>query len=890
MERLLCNACSAWLLLIVPIGQATGTPAKAPRGLWLTPRHSVNNQARADVVAHMRQAPREVWRMQTGGSVGYARAVRSGERDTALILVGNALELRHWTGETIWRNARSGISSVLHVANFDARGGDEVCVLTDARTVALLDLDTGRELWKWRSEPSTIISGHKFHATPRGMRFICYPAYSLNGYCFDFAESREQPRLVWQHDYTGKYAAGFGPTIVLKDMDGDDEPDIVLSGKVSHVYQAVVDINTGDIKADTYYEAEPGAPLPMGRPYGLLHAVSLAQGQRPTIALASCQVEEYLGVAHYDGSGKLGRSWGKFIEKDWPEDHLELRPQITSLADLRGTGAIELVIGVWDGIRWSTYVIDPRQGFEARRGTLEGLYYWGCHDFDGDGSEEIVVSREVNRRNSRSTTLEVFSGKTLQPVATMDDAAIVTSADSPLPDDISFNSLRQNPLFLRTTSGERGTLVRRYDGHDELGTFFWTPLDGAGGAARRISDAGVARVDATVDSLLLTDSSGRIQRYAGNLQPIGSKLMTSGRACQPLVWAVGDKVELIVDVAGGALVGGVPDFASDGQLRNRWRVQGTLPAAHIDVHGQSRLVAADLDDVDHPAALIYAGPITAESTPQRVPLEFPPYLGLVPYGDEFSLIVNLQTGVHTMALASYDVAGRLQWQDRTQGAHPRPPAAADLDGDGRCEIVADDHGNLRIYNSDGTVTATDKGWPPAYTIPIVGPFGPLGAMSVVRASGILGLSLIDTSARPVWLSPTAIWRHFNSRAAVANIDGKGTWCAGSLAEDGNFECIDLSTGKIRWSLDLRAAPNATSVVAGDLDASGGDEFLLGLPDGRLVCLIETSGEGSILWQHSFDAAVTNPIIADIDQDGVGEIVVSTLDGYVRILCGTKQTP
>ena len=210
-----------------------------------------------------------------------------------------------------------------------------------------------------------------------------------------------------------------------------------------------------------------------------------------------------------------------------------------------------------------------------------------------------------------------------------------------------------------------------------------------------------------------------------------------------------------------------------------------------------------------------------------------------------------------------------------------------MDGDGHFEVVADDHGVLRIYGADGTVTATDKGWPPAYTIPIAGPFGRAGETCILRASGIASASLVDRGAKPVWQTPFPTWRHYGSIAAVANIDGRGKWCAGSLAEDGNFECFDISTGAIRWTLDLHAAPNATSVAAGNLNGIRGDEFLLGLQDGRLICLTEEAGKGAIVWQKLFDAAVANPIISDIDRDGAAEVVISTSDGNVRVLSGAK---
>jgi len=79
----------------------------------------------------------------------------------------------------------------------------------------------------------------------------------------------------------------------------------------------------------------------------------------------------------------------------------------------------------------------------------------------------------------------------------------------------------------------------------------------------------------------------------------------------------------------------------------------------------------------------------------------------------------------------------------------------------------------------------------------------------------------------------------------------------------------------------------TSVVAGDVDGDGADEFLTGLPDGRLLCLKEVQAKGTILWEKQLEAAIANPILADIDGDGSAEILLSTADGFVRILAPEK---
>ncbi len=875
--------------------------ASIPVGLWMTPRKDSMNQARSDIAGHMTTAPAEVWSMTTGGDVSFARNVKVHGQDAVVLQAGSTLQLAFWNGEIVWRKDKLGVTEVIRIDEFDGSGTTSVFLKTDPRTVILIDLATGEELWRWQSEPSTFIAGYKFQRTPTGLRFYCFPTYSLNGYCFDFSGNSGNPKLLWQTNYSGKYGTGFGPSIILKDMDEDGKLDIVLSGKTPPrgLYQAVIETDTGAIKCDTHYDPDPTSWYPLGRPYGLLQAVPYAKNQLPNILLVSCQVEEYLASTRNEDGKKLSQIWGKFIMKEWPKNDLELRPQITSLADVQGEGSVELVVGLWNGKAWRTLVIDPAQGYAAQRGNLEGYYFWGCYDIDGDGVPEIIVSSESERRTARATTLLAISGKTLRPIAKVANARIFSSTDSPLPDDITYMANRRNPIFLKNDAGIGGILIRKFEGHNESRISFWGGKSGSSIRTYPLAEADCTRADVYDNQLILADGKGGVQRFGEDLKPLGAKLAVRGRTCKPLVCGMVERREMVVDVAGGFLLGGTPDLSHNEKLNHAWKVVGSMPVMHLDRQGRSRLVAFDLSDseglllgkiavqqVYSPALLVYEMPVVPSRKPFRIPLSDPPYVGLVAYGNDFRVMANMQTGVHTNTQATYDAVGRTRWQDKEHGTHPHVAAAADLYENGEFEVIADDHGELRIYNSVGAVVAYDKGWPPAYTMPIVGKFRSDSKQYILRASGILGMTLVDGNAKTVWQIKTAeaqLWRYFKSLGAIGDTAGNGELTLGVLAEDGVFECIETASGAIRWSLDLKSLPSDTSVVAGDLDGNGKDEFLLGLPDGKLVCISEQAGKGQVLWRKEFDSGVANPIIADVDGDGLAEIIVSTFDGRVRIL-------
>ena len=881
------------LLLASPLISSGANPDLT--GLWMQPRMDSTNKARADVSGDMKTAPKEVWRLSTGGEVGYARAVtlRGGKR-AALILAGAGLELKTWEGVTLWRNNREDIRSIMWVGDFDGGGTLEIMALCNTRRAALYDLETGRKCWSWDAPASSNLIRSQFCKTPSGLRFITFPTYSVKGFCFDFSGNPEKPALLWEKDYTGRYTTGYGPSIVLKDMTGDGKPEIVLASKYCEQkerktsYHAVIDIETGDVLREVQAEPDKTAPVDLGRPYGLLKAVDLSGDSFPEVTVVSCQVEEYLELSRNAGDRGLEQLWGKYIEKDWPVDDKELRPQVTSLSDVDGDGAVELVLGLWDSESWRTVVIDPMKGFESRKASLPGVYFWGCHDVTGDGVPEIIVSDETKRLTSRVTTLRAVDGKTFRVAASLENAAIFISGDSDLPDDTDFKALRRNPVSIIRDDGVAGIIVRQFSSRTETGAFLWGGKPGTGIRTYPIAGAGFSRIDYHDGILLLTDRTGSIQRFDGRLKPVGKKLASAGRSCLPLVWNAHGIRELVVPMAGGILAGIVPDLSGGNKFQRRWEVKGGMPALHRDARGVDRLSVADMEDPDNPTAAVYRAPVHSDRQPLRIPLQHSPYVGMVPFGDDYCLLVNLSTGVHTNAFACYDDGGKLLWESRDHGAHPRLPAIADLNGDHLPEVISDDHGEVRIYDArGGDLTGGDygKGFiPPAYVLPMVDRFKPGGEVRILGTSGFGGVSLRTADAKLLWKLGKNEYQYYWGLGAVGNVDGSGELRLGIMSEDCTLDCIDVEAGTVRWSVDLGKDSGIGSVIAADVDGDGRDEFIAGLPDGRLVAVKDQEGAGGrILWEKSFDSAVSNAIFADVDGDSRGEIVLSTSDGFVRIV-------
>ena len=173
----------------------------------------------------------------------------------------------------------------------------------------------------------------------------------------------------------------------------------------------------------------------------------------------------------------------------------------------------------------------------------------------------------------------------------------------------------------------------------------------------------------------------------------------------------------------------------------------------------------------------------------------------------------------------------------------------------------------------------------AHAQPVIGPYGPQGELRIVMTPGFSAIETLDAAGERIALQPMEHYNDFCPRAAaVGRAEPPHGWVAGVVSAHGVFCCIGVETCQDRWRLGIgcdRSAP--IGVCVADVDGDGCGEFLVGLPDGRLLAIAERYREGRILWAVEFDAAVTDCIAADVLGDGELALVVETDDGWVRIL-------
>jgi hypothetical protein len=257
-------------------------------------------------------------------------------------------------------------------------------------------------------------------------------------------------------------------------------------------------------------------------------------------------------------------------------------------------------------------------------------------------------------------------------------------------------------------------------------------------------------------------------------------------------------------------------------------------------------------------------------------------------------LLDGRTGAVVRRQEKATMPGQFSW-----GYAGIPPAVADLDGDGLDELislypvcfwVADGRSGRLASGVELASRKTLPAWA-AYGEPMIHSFTGSRRPEVLLDSQYL-LALLDTNGAPIWhgvgradfptstgegnVGQTTAFKH-----ALVDLEGDGNFAIVSAGYADGVRAMDPRDGKVLWSL-AAPAPTGPRVVAADIDGRKGDEVLYAAGH-KLVAITGSRRAGQILWQWTGPANLSMPAIADVDGDGLAEIVVQAADGSVWCL-------
>lgn len=310
-----------------------------------------------------------------------------------------------------------------------------------------------------------------------GLEVACSSGHMDTGYgrayLFGFDKGASPGELIWAtDDLKHQYA----PCLVLADVDGDGNKEIVLS---PHYRVQVLDGRTGAVK----YEV----PWQVGRNYGILLAQNIDDDPGAEVLIV-CDFVLHVDMLKFD-DGRPRHVWGhRYMIPDQGgirEKFMHVGP--APLQDLDDDGRLELVYNVLNehgDDQWHLVIRDAQSG-EVRVDSA-GWFLWGLRDLDGDGLWEIICSRTVAKRPARFDKLRLlrlrygrlrpaWHGFNLavprQSVPMPENAATIAEDGTLAPVTLDIDGDGQEELVLQTCDGKgkRATTLLAIGGDDKGG-------------------------------------------------------------------------------------------------------------------------------------------------------------------------------------------------------------------------------------------------------------------------------------------------------------------------------------------------------------------------------------------------------------------------------------
>ena len=215
------------------------------------------------------------------------------------------------------------------------------------------------------------------------------------------------------------------------------------------------------------------------------------------------------------------------------------------------------------------------------------------------------------------------------------------------------------------------------------------------------------------------------------------------------------------------------------------------------------------------------------------------------------------------------------------------PAVADIDGDGSLEIIqpaASD--SVFCFEIDGSRT---PGWPiytenRCYSSPSVGDVDGDGDLEVAITSKAWRTWIFDHegNALPGWPKEPAINGDFPPSPVLADLSGNGELELIQVSSTGEIWVWDYAGNTLAgWPVQLGGNSKSSPAVA-DVDGDAGLEIIVGCDDGRLYAF-DDDGELLNGWPIQTDAEIYgSPAVDDLDGDGDNEVVIGGMDTNVYV--------
>lgn len=242
----------------------------------------------------------------------------------------------------------------------------------------------------------------------------------------------------------------------------------------------------------------------------------------------------------------------------------------------------------------------------------------------------------------------------------------------------------------------------------------------------------------------------------------------------------------------------------------------------------------------------------------------------------------------TGGLTAPYVAWKLNFESTASPASVSPPAAADLDGDGRVELVYGEGVELvaverpwqrrrwtfSVRNSGGLILMT-----PA-VIDVDGDRRADIFFAPYQMSGASTFYRMNSRGQVVWTFQAKAYASYAS-PAVVDLEGQGRYTVIFADTQGNVYALDAAAGRLKWTYAMGGMADMNAPAVADLDRDGKREIVIGNHgDGSIHAL---DAEGRRRWVYQTGGSIYGVSIDDADGNGEPEIYAADWNGAVHSL-------
>jgi hypothetical protein len=845
------------------------TGVMAGTGDWPEPRQNNHLTGIQPLAGKMADSPKAVAEFDVGRTqTMLTYAYLPDNTPLGLSIWAGALYCYDRDGSQRWMCHPAGLNfqSVKSTGDLDGDGSVEI-VLDAGRPAApfgaavMVSLEDGKLIWRYDVEPMSYawylyVDNYLPDIAAKQIVVImhAYPPDPKFGYIalFEFPMAGKPPVQRWRYDFD---AYTCFPSFLQSDLDGDGKRELVVE---THSRMWFLDVPTGRVKQFYSWDVSPGNI----RSYGLVKFADLNGDKR----------DDFLCIGNFaqhhevllNENGKMKEAW----HYGWPES-VTTGKIATAWAeppnvDVDGDGKPEIVLSMFnseDENAWLLRVYDAISGKLKYR--MPGVLATSCADVDGDGIGEILLNA------CDDPTKTVTKGARLYRIK-----------------EGQFTEIWRDDSATANLPASRSGMKKR-----------------AGEVSPRITKDGQ-------DFALDTDDQGKVivqswsQPAQENKPQFSDHPAVAGTSVTDLLAAdlVGDsKNELIVyqnpkvsvlSLEGGKWIvskeynsSGLPAVADfNGDNKNELvlahtkadampRLEAITPSTDATVW-DSTLPPPDRNGLPHSrAAYLRTGRFTGKPTP-----------------DIFAWI-GTPIG---RSVAVDGLTGKVIWEkgempnkklERYWGPTMNHAATFDFNGDGNEELIFTNPDYYCVSDGPTGDLLHGPAFPPEvfkqpsmglYTFPAI-LSEPTGEPTVALIDGHYFQGAMSLHSKPKWYATPAPGENRSACEGFLRLDD-GTWLLGFGRQNGNFACINVSDGSVRWELPVDAS--CTDTVTCDVDGDREYEFVFGTSHGNVVAVGDGGATPRVVWSAETGAGCGPIIAADIDGDGKSEIIVALTNGKI----------